>query len=220
MKGLVHGNRGKVSVRRISKEVEEAIKSFYQEQYRGFNIIHFTEKLNEKEGIKIGREKVRQILLESGLYEKRHHPTHREWREPMPKEGMMLQYDTSDHDFLESRGPRLYLIGGIDDATNEVPFALFFLKDGTIENMLVLKEIFKRKGLPISMYMDRDSKFITVRKGGLHVDLKNGVYEKKTQIARAFVTKQGIIHHLSAPIVHQSSAPIVHQSSAPIVHQF
>ncbi len=34
------------------------------------------------------------------------------------------------------------------------------------------------------------------------------------------VTKQGIIHHLSAPIVHQSSAPIVHQSSAPIVHQF
>jgi len=91
MKGLVQGNRGKVSVRRISKEVEETIKSFYQEQYRGFNIIHFTEKLNEKEG-------------------------------------MMLQYDTSDHDFLESRGPRFYLIGGIDDATNEVPFALFFLK--------------------------------------------------------------------------------------------
>ncbi len=49
----------------------------------------------------------------------------------MPKEGMMLQYDTSDHNFLEGRGPRLYLIGGVDDTTNEVPFALFFLKDGT-----------------------------------------------------------------------------------------
>lgn len=53
--------------------------------------------------------------------------------------------------FLKAGGPRLYLIGGIDDATNEVPFALFFLKDGTIENMFVLKEIFKRKGLPMSM---------------------------------------------------------------------
>jgi hypothetical protein len=161
------------------------IKTFYQEQYRGFNISHFTEKLNENEGVKISREKVRHLLLESGLYERRNHPVHRAWREPMPKGGMMLQYDTSDHDFLEGRGPRLYLIGGIDDATNEVPFALFFLKDGTIENMIVLKEIFIRKGLPLSIYLDRDSKFITTRKGGLHIELKDGVYETKTQMARA-----------------------------------
>jgi len=57
MKGLVHGNKGKPSVRRIDDEVKEAIKNFYQEQYRGFNISHFTEKLKEKEGINISREK-------------------------------------------------------------------------------------------------------------------------------------------------------------------
>jgi transposase len=183
--GLIHGNRGNPSPRKIEGEIEEMIKTFYQEQYRGFNISHFTEKLNENEGVKISREKVRHLLLESGLYERRNHPVHRAWREPMPKGGMMLQYDTSDHDFLEGRGPRLYLIGGIDDATNEVPFALFFLKDGTIENMIVLKEIFIRKGLPLSIYLDRDSKFITTRKGGLHIELKDGVYETKTQMARA-----------------------------------
>ncbi|OQB75327.1 MAG: hypothetical protein BWX89_00053 [candidate division TA06 bacterium ADurb.Bin131] len=185
IEGLIHGNRGKPSPRRIEEETEEMIKTFYQEQYQGFNISHFTEKLNEEEGIEISREKVRQILLESGLYERRNHPVHRTWRDPMCKEGMMLQYDTSDHDFLEGRGPRLYLIGGIDDATNEVPFAQFFLKDGTIENMIVLKGIFERKGFPLSIYLDRDSKFITTRRGGLHVELKDGVYEKKTQIARA-----------------------------------
>lgn len=104
IEGLIHRGRGKTSVRKIDEKVQEMIKIFYQGQYRGFNITHFTERLNEREGIKISREKVRQILLESGLYEKRHHPTHREWREPMPKAGMMLQYDTSDHDFLEGRG--------------------------------------------------------------------------------------------------------------------
>jgi len=192
IEGLIHGNRGKPSPRRIEEETEEMIKVFYQEQYQGFNISHFTEKLNENEGIKIGREKVRQFLLESGLYKRRNHPAHRVWRDPMPKEGMMLQYDTSDHDFLEGRGPRLYLIGGIDDATNQVPFASFFLSDGTIENMIVLKEIFERKGLPLSIYLDRDSKFLTTRRGGLHVKLKDGVYETKTQIARALEEELGI----------------------------
>ena len=145
IEGLIHGNRGKPSPRRIEEETEEMIKVFYQEQYQGFNISHFTEKLNENEGIRIGREKVRQFLLESGLYKRRNHPAHRVWRDPMPKEGMMLQYDTSDHDFLEGRGPILYLIGGIDDVTNQVPFASFFLSDVTIENMIALKEIFKKK---------------------------------------------------------------------------
>ena len=189
MKGLVNGNKGKLSPKRVDKKIEEAITSFYKNRYYGFNISHFTEKLKEKEGINISREKVRQILLQTGLYKRRNHPEHRAWREPMAKEGMMIQYDTSDHDFLEGRGPRLYLIGGIDDATNKVPFVSFFLvKNGTIENMIVLKEIFERKGIPLSIYLDKDSKFITIRKGGLHVDLKDGIYEKKTQIARALET--------------------------------
>ena len=58
--------------------------------------------------------------------------------------------------------------------------------------MLVLKGIFERKGLPLSIYLDRDSKFITTRRGGLHVELKDGVYEKKTQIARALEEELGI----------------------------
>ena len=77
IEGLIHGNRGKPSPRRIEEETEEMIKVLYQEQYQGFNISHFTEKLNENEGIKIGREKVRQFLLESGLYKRRNHPVHR-----------------------------------------------------------------------------------------------------------------------------------------------
>jgi len=81
--------------------------------------------LEEKEGIVFSRETVRGILLEKGSYEKRkRQPKHRSWREPMSKERMMLQFDTSDHDWLEGRGPKIKLIGGIDDATKNVPSSI------------------------------------------------------------------------------------------------
>jgi len=90
-----------------------------------------TEFLNQEEGIKVSRESVRQILLEKGTYVKqRMYPKHRRWREPCFKEGQMVQFDTSDHDRLEGRGLRVYLIGGVDDATSKVVWAKFVLTDG------------------------------------------------------------------------------------------
>ena len=38
---------------------------------------------------------------------------------------MMLQVDGSPHDWLQGRGPRLCLIGAIDDATSKVMGAFF-----------------------------------------------------------------------------------------------
>lgn len=179
IEGFIHGNRGRPSPRRTKEQIRDTINYLYQEKYDGFNISHFTEMLEEREGIFISRETVRGILLEKGSYKKKkRYPKHRSFREPMPKEGMMLQYDTSDHDWLEGRGPKIKLIGGIDDATKDVPWALFVLKDSVEENMATSKEIVKRKGIPLSLYVDKDSKFITTRHGGLHVNIKKE--QKKT----------------------------------------
>ena len=68
----------------------------------------------------------------------------------MPKGGMMLQYDTSDHDWLEGRGPKIKLIGAIDDATKEVPWAEFAYHDSVEENMTTFKKIVEKKGIPLS----------------------------------------------------------------------
>jgi transposase len=185
IEGFIHGNRGKPSPRRTKEQIRDTINYLYQEKYDGFNISHFTEMLEEREGIFISREAVRGILLEKGSYKKKkRYPKHRSWREPMPKEGMMLQYDTSDHDWLEGRGPKIKLIGGIDDATKDVPWALFVLKDSVEKNMATSKEMVKRKGIPLSLYVDKDSKFITTRHGGLHVNIKKE--QKKTQMQRAW----------------------------------
>jgi len=185
IEGLIHGNRRRASPRRIPDPVRDTIDYLYQEKYTGFNISHFTEMLEERERIFICRETVRGILLQKGSYEKKKkYPKHRSFREPMSKEGMMLQFDTSDHDWLEGRGPKIKLIGGIDDATKEVPYALFALQDSVEENMATFKEIVKRKGIPLSLYVDKDSKYIAIRHGGLHVNIKR--VEEKTQIQRAW----------------------------------
>lgn len=185
IEGIIHGNRGRASPRRIPDTVRDTIDYLYQEKYTGFNISHFTEMLEEREGIFISRETVRGILLQKGSYEKKkRYPKHRSWREPMPKEGMMLQFDTSDHDWLEARGPKIKLIGGIDDATKDVPYVQFAHQDSVEKNMATFKKIVKIKGIPLSLYVDKDSKFITTRHGGLHVNIKKE--QGKTQMARAW----------------------------------
>ena len=183
--GLIHGNRGRASPHKISEEVRDKVDSLYQGKYAGFNLSHFTEMLEEKETLGLSRETVRLILLEKGSYEKKkRQPTHRSWREPLPKEGMMLQYDTSDHDWLEGRGPKIKLMGGIDDATGEVPYAQFAYKDSVEKNMNTFKKIVEIKGIPLSIYVDKDSKFITTRHKGIHVNLKGDYGE--TQLKRAW----------------------------------
>ncbi len=185
IEGLIHANRGRASPKRTKDSLRDTIDYLYQEKYTGFNISHFTEMLQEREEIFMSRETVRGILLEKGSYEKKKkYPKHRSFREPMPKEGMMIQFDTSDHDWLQARGPKMKLIGGIDDASKDVPHAQFALKDSLEANMAVLKTIIEKKGIPLSLYVDRDSKFITTRHGGLHVNIKRD--QQKTQMQRAW----------------------------------
>lgn len=81
-------------------------------------------------------------------------------------------------------GKQVYLIAIIDDATNRVEGAEFVERDTTVNNMKLLKEFFQRRGLPLAIYMDKDSKFKTTRHQSLYQKLKGGPY-KDTQIVRA-----------------------------------
>ena len=182
--GIIHKSRGKHRPRWLREKIKDKIDHLYKTKYRGFNLTHMTEYLNEEEGIKVSRESVRQILLGKGSYvKKRRYPKHRQWREPCEREGQMVQFDTSDHDWLEGRGPRLYLIGGVDDATGKVAGAKFMLADGVKQNMEVFWGIVQRRGIPLSVYVDRGSNFKTTRHQSMEHQLK-GEYPS-TQFARA-----------------------------------
>jgi hypothetical protein len=74
-----------------------------------------------------------------------------------------VQWDTSEHDWLEGRGERLYLISMIDDATSEL-VAQFVRSDSTEENMRTLRQYLELYGRPVAFYTDKASLFQTAPK--------------------------------------------------------
>jgi len=86
---------------------------------------------------------------------------------------MMLQVDGSPHDWLQGRGPRLCLIGAIDDATSKVMGAFFVQAESSWGYFKLFSEIFKAHGVCQSIYTDRHSVFWTDREPTIEEQLIN-----------------------------------------------
>lgn len=87
-KGVVHKTKGKTKPRWLIERIKDRISYLYKTKYKGFNINHMTEFLNDHEKIKVSRESARQILIAKGSYTPwKKQPRHRQWREPSAKEG-------------------------------------------------------------------------------------------------------------------------------------
>jgi Integrase core domain. len=158
---LAHGNRGRRPHNALEIGLKEQVLELAQSTYAGCNTQHFSELLAEREGITLSRSSLRRILLEAGIKSprKRRPPKHRSRRERYPQEGMLLQIDGSNHDWLEGRGPYLTLIGAIDDATGEVPYGLFREQEDTQGYSLLLRQIVASRGIPMALYRDRHGIF-------------------------------------------------------------
>ncbi len=184
--GIAHAGRGKSSPKKILKEVEQEVLKLARGKYQGFNDTHMWEKLKHKEGIRIGRETLRCILRQAGIGAVRRHrsPKHRKRRERRPQEGLMLIFDGSPHDWLEGRGPKLNLVGAIDDATGKIPWGSFEDAETTEGYLGLVAEITRRKGIPASVYADRHSIFVTTRKSWTLEEELQGC-RLPTQVGRA-----------------------------------
>jgi hypothetical protein len=84
---------------------------------------------------------------------------------------MLLQIDGSKHDWLEARGPKLCLIAAIDDATGEVPWALFRPEEDAAGYFLLLQHVFQTHGLPLAVYADRHTIFQSPKKASIADEL-------------------------------------------------
>jgi len=98
-------------------------------------------------------------------------------------EGMLLQTDGSDHDWLEGRGPGLTLIAYIDDATGQVPGAVFREQEDAAGYMLALRDIGQTHGLPLAVYADRHSIFQSPKQPTLEQQLAG--QQPRSQFGRA-----------------------------------
>lgn len=129
---LAHGNRGRRPSNAVALKLRQRVVQLARSRYQGFNHQHLTEMLAEREGLQLSRVTVHRILAAAGIPSLRQcrAPRAHRRRDRFPREGMLLQIDASRHDWLEGRGPFLSLVGGIDDATGQVPWACFREQEG------------------------------------------------------------------------------------------
>jgi DNA-binding Lrp family transcriptional regulator len=165
-KAVVHALRGLPSNRRTNADTkQEAVTILSKPVYAGFKPTLASEYLAKKHGIKASRETVRQWMIEAKLWRARKQRVEKvhEWRPRRSRFGELVQWDTSDHDWLEGRGDQLLLINMIDDATSRW-FARFVLSDSTVENMNMVEGYSKKHGRPLAFYTDKAALFQTAQK--------------------------------------------------------
>lgn len=173
---VVHKLRGRPSNRKLSPELrEQAVRILSQQVYHGFGPSLASEYLANQHKLRIGREALRQLMIQARLWRGRKQKIEavHSWRPRKASRGEMVQWDTSEHAWLEGRGPKLYLIHMIDDATSELT-ARFVEHDSTEENMRLLWRYLERNGRPLAFYTDKAAMFHTAPK----------VFRKSTDLAR------------------------------------
>jgi len=169
--------------RKISEVCVRKILKLRRSIYYDFNIMHFMDKLHEVHKINYSYESIRKILVKEKLHAPRKRRKIHRQRRRMPQAGLLVQMDSSEHKWLGHIKERWHIIAMIDDATNEVSEAGFFSKDTLFNNMKVLRRFIEKKGLFMSLYVDKASHFKTTRHGGLCYNISEE--QEETQIERA-----------------------------------
>ena len=183
--GVIHKLRGKEGNRHSQVRFKQKVLELYQKSYWDFGPTLASEKLLERDGVKINDETLRLWLIKEGLWQlkKQKKPKDRTRRQRREHFGQMTQMDGSHHDWLEGRGPKLVLMGYIDDATNRF-HGRFYDYEGTMPAMGGLKGYIKRYGLPGSIYLDKHSTYKNNRQQR-YTDWPFRDEEELTQFARA-----------------------------------
>jgi hypothetical protein len=167
---LVHALRGRRSNRKLDEKTKQkALEILGRDVYRGFGPTLAAEYLASKHGIHAGRETVRGWMMKGKLWRGRPQRIDKihQWRPRRSRVGELVQWDTSEHAWLEDRGPKLYLISMIDDASSRI-HARFVLHDSTEENMRLVWSYVERHGRPVSYYTDKAALFQTAPKTARH----------------------------------------------------
>lgn len=159
--GLVSRRRGCPSNRRIDDAERDKFVGIVSRCYPDFSPTLAAEYLRLEHGFTRSTETLRTWMTQAGLWKARRskrgraHPP----RLRRPRMGELVQIDGSPHDWLEGRGPRMCLIGFIDDATSTLMLARFFKVESTHAYLECLSAYIKRHGIPAACYSDRHSIF-------------------------------------------------------------
>jgi len=199
---IIHKNRGRKPAHAIKDELRSTIVNLKQTKYEKANFAHFQELIARYEGISVSYPTVYRVLTAEGIKSPKKHRKakahHR--RKRKPQRGMLVQIDASPHEWFFG-GEKCYLHGAIDDATGEI-LALFFAPTECLEGYFeIIRQIITNYGIPISIYCDRHTIFVSPKDGKLSIEQElNGEVVNLTQFGRA-------MEELGITIINAKSAP-------------
>jgi transposase len=150
-----HGNYKKSPVNLTDLDLKNQVTGLIREKYFDFNLTHCREKLKREHAIEVSHDTLLRWGHEIGMVKraKRRTAKVRRRRDRMLQTGLMLQMDGSPHAWFG--GKESCLIGAIDDADSDVPFAEFFPAEDTISCMRVVQKIIEKKGIFQILYTDK-----------------------------------------------------------------
>ncbi|KAA1185243.1 ISNCY family transposase [Rhizobium tropici] len=174
-----HKAIGRPSNNRISDGVRDYAVTLVRERYADFGPTLATEKLAERDGLRVSRETVRSWMVDAGLWLSR--KQRRTFHQPRLRReayGELVQIDGSEHRWFEDRGPRCSLLVFVDDATGKLMQLRFVRSESAFTYFEALALYLKHHGAPIAFYSDKHSVFRVAKK-----DAKGG--QGMTQFGRA-----------------------------------
>ena len=172
-KGIINRLRGRFSNRATSDKIKNKVLTLFKDKYPDFGPTLASEKLFERDKIRVNNETLRLWLMEGNIpYKKRKKRPHRQWRQRKSRYGQMVQMDGSEHYWLEGRGPYCVFMGYIDDATGN-PFGRFYEYEGTVPAMDSFKRYIKKHGIPLSVYLDKHTTYKSTGKPSIEDELNN-----------------------------------------------
>jgi transposase len=183
---VVHGLRGRPSNRKLPEETRrQALAILKEPEWHDFGPTFASEQLAKRHNIEVSDETLRGWMIAAGIWKSKEEgrlDVHG-WRPRRSGFGELVQWDTSEHDWLEARGPVRYLVRMIDDATSW-SWGRFVDSDATPQNMGVLWEYLEKNGRMLDVYTDRDSMFTVAPRPG-ETEKQRREADRLTQLGRA-----------------------------------
>lgn len=165
---LISKKRNHRSNRAISNEVKARALELVDTHYVDYGATLIAEKLYERHNIRLGKETMRQWLIQTGRRDsKQIKPIKiRQLRARRDCFGELIQIDGSIHDWFEGRGEKCTLLVFIDDATSKLVNLLFVPEESTLGYFAALDEYIRQYGKPRSIYTDKHAVFKVNTPGG------------------------------------------------------
>jgi transposase len=154
-RGLVHGNRGRPSPRRLAEVTRARVIELLTGAVK-LNDHHLADLLQEA-GQAVSPASVRRLRRSLKLPAKRRRrpPRHRRRRERAARRGALVLIDGSPFRWFDAHAPALTLLGAIDDATGEILALTFRPTEDLHGYVVLLHELITRHGVPLAFYGDR-----------------------------------------------------------------